>query len=45
MAVVSKGRTCLRSAADRGDLETCKLLLDYPVDINAKDDYGETPLH
>ena len=39
------GRTCLHSAADRGDKEICELLIAHGADVNAKITGGTTPLH
>jgi ankyrin repeat protein len=38
------GRTPLHGAAWQGDLEMVKVLL-YKADVNARSDFGETPLH
>jgi len=40
-----EGDNCLHIAALRGDEEAVRLLLDVGVDINAKGDMGNTPLH
>eukprot|EP00429_Kryptoperidinium_foliaceum_P064438 CAMPEP_0176068290 /NCGR_PEP_ID=MMETSP0120_2-20121206/34089_1 /TAXON_ID=160619 /ORGANISM="Kryptoperidinium foliaceum, Strain CCMP 1326" /LENGTH=149 /DNA_ID=CAMNT_0017401911 /DNA_START=41 /DNA_END=490 /DNA_ORIENTATION=+ len=34
-----------RAAAEKGDFETTKMLLDFGVDANTKDDFGRTGLH
>jgi ankyrin repeat protein len=39
------GYTLLNSAALYGDVEMVQVLLDYQVDVNARDDHGWTPLH
>jgi hypothetical protein len=39
------GRTCLISAAHRGHLDICRLLIDKGAQIEAKEGYGMTPLH
>jgi hypothetical protein len=39
------GISLLHSAADYGDLEMVRVLLDYGVDINAQNDAGITPLY
>ncbi|KAF7927080.1 hypothetical protein BELL_0979g00010 [Botrytis elliptica] len=41
----SFGRTCLHFAAESGDTDITKLLLEKNADVNAKDKEGETPLH
>ena len=38
------GNTPLFYAADRGQLDMAKLLLDHGAKVNAKDDSGKTPL-
>lgn len=39
------GQTVLHKACLIGDYETCRVLLHYGADPNAKNDYDETPLH
>ena len=40
-----RGRTLLDSAAGYGDLEMVRVLLDYKLDVNARDDDGWSPIH
>ncbi|KAG1692590.1 Ankyrin-1 [Nymphon striatum] len=44
-ALTIKKRTPLHCAAETGQLEVCKMLLDMKADTNATDVYGQTPLH
>lgn len=39
------GRTALHAAAEEGDLEAARILIDAGADINAAMHTGETPLH
>ena len=37
--------TYLHNAVGDGDLATCRALIKHGADVNAKDNYGYTPLH
>ena len=39
------GRSLLHICVDSGDLETAALLVQKGCELNARDKYGETPLH
>lgn len=39
------GRTALHAAAEEGDLEAARILLDAGADVNARMNDGRTPLH
>ncbi len=39
------GTTLLITAASKGLVDVCKILIDNGADVNAKDDCGYTPLH
>jgi ankyrin repeat protein len=39
------GQTLLHSAAATNDLRAARVLLAYGADVNARDRFGETPLH
>ena len=39
------GRTPLHYAAEHGQLEACKLIIDKAMDKNPVDKCGDTPLH
>ncbi len=40
----SGGMTPLQKAAQNGNLEVCRLLLEKGADVAARDDAGKTPL-
>jgi ankyrin repeat protein len=44
-ALDSKGRTPLHQSAELGHAGTARVLLEYGVDVNVRDDNNATPLH
>ena len=44
-AVDSHGRTCVSWAAERGDADALKTLLQFDANVNLPDGQGNTPLH
>ena len=40
-----EGDSCLHIAAGRGDLQAVRVLLDAGMDVNARGDLDNTPLH